>query len=60
MRRPEDFKILAVLLLLPLAASPQQSGIVREGDRYVRDFNGLLHRFVWNDDRRNLFRVTDK
>jgi DUF4097 and DUF4098 domain-containing protein YvlB len=42
MRRPEDFKILAVLLLLPLAASPQQSGIVREGDRYVRDFNGSV------------------
>jgi DUF4097 and DUF4098 domain-containing protein YvlB len=42
MRRPEDFKILAVLLLLPLAASPQQSGIVRQGDRYVRDFNGSV------------------
>ena len=40
MRRPEDFKILAILLLLPLAAAPQQSGMVREGDRFVRDFYG--------------------
>lgn len=30
-----------------------------EGDTlHVRDFNGLLHRFAWDDDRRNLFRVT--
>lgn len=42
MRRPEDFRILAVLLLLPLAASPQQNGIVRQGDRFVRDFNGSV------------------
>ena len=42
MRRPEDFRILAVLLLLPLAASSQQSGIVRQGDRFVRDFNGSM------------------
>src|SRR5215471_9374975 len=42
MRRPEDFKTLAILLMLPLAATTQQTGIVREGDRYVRDFNGSV------------------
>src|SRR5262245_47097203 len=42
MRRPEDFKRLAVLLLLPLAASSQQGGIVRQGDRFVRDFSGSV------------------
>jgi DUF4097 and DUF4098 domain-containing protein YvlB len=41
MRRPEDFKILAILLLLPLAAAPQTTGIVREGDRFARDFRGI-------------------
>jgi DUF4097 and DUF4098 domain-containing protein YvlB len=40
MRRPADFKTLAILLLLPLAAVPQQTGIVREGDRFVRVFHG--------------------
>src|SRR5450631_1260599 len=40
MRRPVDSKTLAILLLLPLAAVPQQTGIVREGDRFVRDFSG--------------------
>ena len=40
MRRPVDSKTLAILLLLPLAAVPQQTGIVREGDRFVRDFHG--------------------
>ena len=40
MRRPADFKILAILLLLPLAAVPQPSGLVRQGDRFVRDFHG--------------------
>ena len=38
MRRPVDSKTLAILLLLPLAAVPQQTGIVRQGDRFVRDF----------------------
>jgi DUF4097 and DUF4098 domain-containing protein YvlB len=42
MRRPEDFKTLAILLLLPLAATPQQSGITRQGDRFVRDFSGSV------------------
>jgi DUF4097 and DUF4098 domain-containing protein YvlB len=42
MRRPEDFKTLAILLLLPLAATTQQTGIVRQGDRFVRDFNGSV------------------
>src|SRR5450759_1262289 len=41
MRRPEDFTILAILLLLPLPAAPQTTGIVREGDRFVRDFRGI-------------------
>jgi len=27
---------------------------------HVRDFNGLLHRFTWDDDRRNLFRISGK
>ena len=40
MRRPADFKTLAILFLLPLAAAPQQSGVVREGDRFARDFSG--------------------
>src|ERR1022692_2166564 len=40
MRRPVDSKTLAILLLLPLVAVPQQTGIVREGDRFVRDFHG--------------------
>src|ERR1019366_5954769 len=41
MRRPADFKTVAILLLLPLAAVPQQpSGLVREGDRFERDFHG--------------------
>jgi DUF4097 and DUF4098 domain-containing protein YvlB len=42
MRRPEDFKTLAILLMLPLAATTQQTGIVRQGDRFVRDFNGSV------------------
>src|SRR4051794_24089463 len=42
MRRREDFKILAVLLLLPLAAAPQPSGIVRQGGQFLRDFNGSV------------------
>ena len=41
MRRPVDFKTLAILLLLPGVAVPQPSGIVREGDRFVRDFHGI-------------------
>ena len=40
MRRPADFKIFAILLLLPVAGLPQQSGLVRQGDRFVRDFSG--------------------
>src|ERR1039457_4708720 len=40
MRRPVDFKTLAILLLLPLVAVPQPTGIVRQGDRFVRDFHG--------------------
>ena len=40
MRRPADFKTFAILLLLPVAALPQQSGLVRQGDRFVRDFSG--------------------
>src|SRR5260370_21653327 len=40
MRRPADFKRLAILLLLPGAALPQPSGLVRQGDRFVRDFSG--------------------
>ena len=30
----------AAILLLPLAAVPQQVGLLREGDRFVRDFKG--------------------
>ena len=41
MRRPADFKTLAIFLLLPLVAAPQPSGIVRDGDRFVRDFHGI-------------------
>lgn len=41
MRRPVDFKTLAILLLLPGVAVPQPSGIVREGARFVRDFHGI-------------------
>ena len=40
MRRPAHFKALAGLLLLPLAAAPQPGGLVREGDRFARDFSG--------------------
>jgi DUF4097 and DUF4098 domain-containing protein YvlB len=40
MRRPVDFRILASLLLLPMVAAPQQAGLVRQGDRFVRDFSG--------------------
>ncbi len=40
MHRPVDFKIFAILLLLPVAVLPQQSGLVRQGDRFVRDFSG--------------------
>src|ERR1039457_1721172 len=40
MHRPVDFKTVAILLLLPLAAVPQPSGLVREGDRFARDFHG--------------------
>src|ERR1035438_5426959 len=40
MRRPADFKTLAILLLLPLVAVPQPGGLVRQGDRFVRDFYG--------------------
>ena len=40
MRRPADFKTFAILLLLPVAVLPQQSGLVRQGDRFVRDFSG--------------------
>src|ERR1035441_10724542 len=40
MHRPADFKTVAILLLLPLAAVPQPSGLVREGDRFARDFQG--------------------
>lgn len=41
MLRPADFKTLAILLLLPLVAVPQQTGMVREGDRFVRIFSGI-------------------
>ena len=41
MRRSEHFKAIAILLLLPFAAVPQQNGMVREGDRFVRDFFGV-------------------
>jgi hypothetical protein len=40
MRRPVDFKKLAILLLLPPVAVPQPGGLVREGDRFARDFSG--------------------
>jgi hypothetical protein len=40
MRRPADFRIFAILLLLPVAALPQPGGLVRQGDRFVRDFSG--------------------
>src|ERR1019366_7067507 len=40
MHRPVGFKTLAILLLLPLAAVPQPSGLVREGNRFARDFHG--------------------
>src|ERR1019366_6735966 len=40
MHRPVDFKTVAILLLLPLAAVSQPSGLVREGDRFARDFHG--------------------
>ena len=45
MRRSEHFRATAILLLLPLGAvpqtAPQPNGIVREGDRFVRDFYGV-------------------
>jgi hypothetical protein len=40
MRHPVDFKTLAILVLLPLVAVPQPGGLVREGDRFARDFHG--------------------
>src|ERR1035441_6589754 len=40
MHRPADFKTVAILLLLSLVAVPQTSGLVREGDRFARDFHG--------------------
>src|ERR1039457_2129290 len=40
MHRPVDFKTIAILLVLPLVAVPQPTGLVREGDRFVRDFHG--------------------
>src|SRR5664279_6133859 len=40
MRRPADFKTVAILLLLPLAAVPQPGGLLREGNRSARDFQG--------------------
>jgi hypothetical protein len=43
MRRSVHFKTQAILLLLllPLVAVPQQTGLVREADRFVRDFHGI-------------------
>lgn len=40
MRRSVHFKAEAILLLLPLVALPQQRGLIREGDLFVRDFSG--------------------
>jgi DUF4097 and DUF4098 domain-containing protein YvlB len=40
MRRSVHFKAQAILLLLPLVAVPQTAGLVREGDRFARDFHG--------------------
>ncbi len=40
MLRSVHFRAPAILLLLPLAAVPQQAGLLREGDRFVRDFKG--------------------
>ena len=40
MRHPADFRTVAILLLLPAAGVPQQTGMVREGDRFVREFQG--------------------
>jgi hypothetical protein len=40
MRRSVHFKSSAILLLLPLLAVPQTTGLVRQGDRFVRDFSG--------------------
>jgi DUF4097 and DUF4098 domain-containing protein YvlB len=40
MRQSVHFRAPAILLLLPLVAVPQQTGMVREGDRFARDFYG--------------------
>jgi DUF4097 and DUF4098 domain-containing protein YvlB len=40
MLRSVHFKAQAILLLVPLVAMPQETGIVREGDRFVREFHG--------------------
>jgi DUF4097 and DUF4098 domain-containing protein YvlB len=40
MRQSAHFKVSALLLLLPFAAVPQQPGMLREGDHFVREFSG--------------------
>jgi hypothetical protein len=40
MRRPAHFKILALLAMAPAVGAPQDAGMVRQGDRFVRDFSG--------------------
>src|SRR3982751_6165752 len=40
MRQSAHFKASALLLLLPFGAVPQQAGMLREGDHFVREFSG--------------------
>ncbi|MEO8372292.1 MAG: hypothetical protein ABI806_24105 [Candidatus Solibacter sp.] len=40
MRQSAHFKASALLLLLPFGAVPQQPGMLREGDHFVREFSG--------------------
>jgi DUF4097 and DUF4098 domain-containing protein YvlB len=40
MRQSVHFRAPAILLLLPLVAVPQPAGLLRQGDRFVRDFHG--------------------
>src|ERR1035441_5456429 len=42
MRRSVHFRAHLILLLLPLVAVPQPTGLTHQGDRFVREFSGAV------------------